>query len=108
VIRDILEQAGLDVIEACDGLEALRECRARPGQIDLVLSDVVMPKLGGGELARALALEAPNTKLIYMSGYPNRALPGGRTQDVGPVLQKPFTPEQLLDWIRDALQSKAA
>jgi signal transduction histidine kinase len=108
VIRDILEQAGLHVIEACDGLEALRECRARPGQIDLVLSDVVMPKLGGGELARALAIEAPNTKLIYMSGYPNRALPGGRTQDVGPVLQKPFTPEQLLDWIRDALQSKAA
>jgi hypothetical protein len=43
-----------------------------------------------------------------MSGYPNRALPGGRTQDLGPVLQKPFTPEQLLDWIREALQSKAA
>ena len=44
-----------------------------------------------------------------MSGYPNRPLPGGRSHhDLGPVLQKPFTPEQLLDWIREALQSKAA
>jgi len=108
VIRDILEQAGLHVIEACDGIEALRACRTHPGQVDLVLSDVVMPKLGGAELARTLAVDAPNTKVIYMSGYPNRALPGGRSHDLGPVLQKPFTPEQLLDWIRDALQSKAA
>jgi len=108
VIRDILEQAGLRVIEACDGIEALRACRANPGKVDLVLSDVVMPKLGGAELARALATDAPNTKIIYMSGYPNRALPGGRTHDLGPILQKPFTPGELIDWVRDALRSKAA
>ena len=74
----------------------------------LVLSDVVMPKLGGADLARMLAVDAPRTKVIYMSGYPNRALPGGRALDLGAVLQKPFTPRQLLDWIREALQSKAA
>jgi signal transduction histidine kinase len=108
VIRDILEGAGLEVIEACDGLEALRACRARVGTVDLVLSDVVMPKLGGAELARQLATDAPHTRIIYMSGYPNRALPGGRPQDLGPVLQKPFTPAQLLDWIREALRSSKA
>jgi CheY-like chemotaxis protein len=107
VIRDILERAGLRVIEARDGHEALAACKSHPG-IDLVLSDVVMPRLGGAELARALAVEAPSTKVIYMSGYPNRGVPGGRSQDLGPVLQKPFTPGELLDWIRGALRSKAA
>ena len=108
VIRDILEEAGLRVIEACDGIEALSACRAHPGKVDLVLSDVVMPKLGGADLARSLATDAPHTKIIYMSGYPNRPLPGGRSQEVGPVLQKPFTPVELLDWIRDALRSSNA
>jgi two-component system cell cycle sensor histidine kinase/response regulator CckA len=107
VIRDILERAGLRVIEARDGHEALAACKSHPG-IDLVLSDVVMPRLGGAELARTLAVEAPGTKVIYMSGYPNRGVPGGRSQDLGPVLQKPFTPGELLDWIRGALRSKAA
>ena len=108
VIRDILEQAGLRVMEACDGIEALCACRANPGEIDLVLSDVVMPKLGGAELARNLAIDAPRTRIIYMSGYPNRPLPGGRNPDLGTVLQKPFTPVQLLDWIRHALGSPSA
>jgi signal transduction histidine kinase len=107
VIRDILDRAGLHVIEARDGHEALAACRSHPG-IDLVLSDVVMPRLGGAELARTLAVDAPHTKVIYMSGYPNRGVPGGRSQDLGPVLQKPFTPDELLDWIRGALRSRAA
>jgi len=107
VVRDILERAGMRVIEARDGQEALTACRATPG-VDLVLSDVVMPRLSGVELARQLAIDAPGTKVIYMSGYPNRAVPGGRTQDLGPILQKPFTPGELLDCIRVALRSKAA
>jgi CheY-like chemotaxis protein len=107
VIRDILEGAGLRVIEACDGHEALDACRRHPG-IDLVLSDVVMPRLGGPELARTLAVDAPGTKVIYMSGYPHRGVPGGRGQDLGPVLQKPFTAAELLDWIRGALRTRAS
>ena len=107
VIRDILERAGLRVIEARDGHEALAACKSHPG-VDLVLSDVVMPRLGGAELARTLAVDAPGTKVIYMSGYPNRGVPGGRSQDLGPVLQKPFTPGELLGWIRGALRSNAA
>jgi CheY-like chemotaxis protein len=107
-IRDILRQAGLRVIEACDGVEALRACHAHPGQVDLVLSDLVMPKLGGVELARTLAIDAPNTRIVYMSGYPSRPLPGGRDQELGSVLQKPFTPGQLLDLIRGALRSPKA
>jgi signal transduction histidine kinase len=107
VIRDILEPAGLRVIEARDGHEAVAACRDHAG-VDLVLSDVVLPRLGGAELARSLAVHAPGTKVIYMSGYPGRGVPGGRAQDVGPVLQKPFSPAKLLDWIRDALRSKAA
>jgi len=107
VIRDILDRAGLRVIEARDGHEALAACRSHPA-VDLVLSDVVMPRLGGAELARTLAVDAPGTKVIYMSGYPSRGVPGGRSQELGPVLQKPFTPGELLDWIRGALRSRAA
>jgi len=107
VIRDILEQAGMRVIEASDGVEALRVCRAQPGQIDLVLSDVMMPRLGGAELARSLAADAPGTKIIYMSGYPGRGVSGGRAE-LGMILQKPFTPDELLERIRDALRSRAA
>jgi CheY-like chemotaxis protein len=104
-ICDILEEAGLHVIEACDGLEALHACRGHAGQVDLVLSDVVMPGLGGAELGRTLAIDAPSTKIIYMSGYPHRGLPGGRSHELGTVLQKPFTPGQLIDRVRDALRS---
>ncbi|HET9624371.1 MAG TPA: response regulator [Kofleriaceae bacterium] len=93
-ICDILKEAGLDVIEAGDGLEALHACRSCARPVDLVLSDVVMPRLGGAELARSLAVAAPATKILYMSGYPSRS---------DGVLQKPFTPGQLLSWIRDAL-----
>jgi two-component system, cell cycle sensor histidine kinase and response regulator CckA len=107
VIRDILDRAGMHVIETRDGHEALAACRSHSG-VDLVLSDVVMPRLGGAELARTLAVDAPGTKVIYMSGYPHRGVPGGRSQDLGPVLQKPFTPGELLDWIRGALRSRAA
>jgi signal transduction histidine kinase len=105
VIREILEQAGLRVIEATDGLDALRVCRAHPGEIDLVLSDLVMPRLGGADLARSLAADAPTTKVVYMSGYPGRS-PAAR--DAGPILHKPFTPGELLAWVRDALESRAA
>jgi signal transduction histidine kinase len=107
-ICDVLKDAGLQVIEACDGVEALQVCRRHSGPIDVVLSDVVMPRLGGAELARSLAVDAPSTKVIYMSGYAHRGTPGGRTRDLGSVLQKPFTPGQLLDRIRDALLSPEA
>jgi len=60
-----------------------------------------MPRLGAPSLARTLAVDAPGTKVIYMSGYPHRGVPGGRKPGpLGPVLQKPFTPGELLDWIR--------
>jgi two-component system cell cycle sensor histidine kinase/response regulator CckA len=104
-ICDILKEAGLDVIEAGDGVEALHACRTCQHPVDLVLSDVVMPRLGGAELARNLAVDAPATKVIYMSGYPGRRVPGGHADDAIRVLQKPFTPGQLLSWIRDALPS---
>jgi CheY-like chemotaxis protein len=107
-ICDVLKEAGLHVIEACDGIEALRACRGHAGQVDLVLSDMVMPKLGGTDLARRLAAFAPSTKIIYMSGNPHGGLPGIRPHELGAVLQKPFTPGQLLDRIRDALGSPEA
>jgi two-component system cell cycle sensor histidine kinase/response regulator CckA len=108
VIRDTLEQAGLRVIEASDGVEALHVCRAHPGEVDLVLSDLVMPKLNGAELAHSLAVDAPNTRIIYMSGYSDHALPGGPPQEPRAVLQKPFTPVQLIEWVRGALRSPEA
>lgn len=65
---------------------------AGPAPIDLVLSDVVMPGAGGGvDYATALAAENPGLKLIFMSGYPAEANPGGSIWELGhPLLVKPF------------------
>jgi len=66
-----------------------------------------MPKLGGAELARMLATTRRTPRSSTCPATPT-ARYGWRHADLGPVLQKPFTPRQLLDWIRDALRAKAA
>jgi CheY-like chemotaxis protein len=104
LIGDILRKAGFAVLEAQDGTEALAMCRAHPDGIDLVLSDVVMPRMSGDELSERLAAERSRARIVYMSGYPDRSVPGGRNDGTAPVLLKPFTPAQLLDWIRAAMR----
>jgi CheY-like chemotaxis protein len=101
VVRDLarrtLARAGYRVLEASDGEEALEVSRRHPGPIDLVVSDVVMPRMGGRALVARLLAERPGLRVLFMSGYPNDA---GDLREVtgaaGNFLQKPFAPSQLL------------
>ena len=104
LLRETLEEAGYTVLEAPDGGEALA-LLSRPGKtIQLILSDVVMPKMGGLDLADQVASLYPEIKMLLISGYPETAL--GQQDDTGgglPFLYKPFTPHDLTNKVRNVL-----
>src|SRR2546428_2824397 len=104
LIRQMLEMNGYTVIAACDGLEAIEICKRHEGLIHLMLSDVVMPQMGGRELAQRLATVRPDMKVLYMSGYTSNAIVHHGILDPGTLfIQKPFTPDSLARKVREVL-----
>jgi PAS domain S-box-containing protein len=104
LIRDILEGSGYTVLTASDGEEAQTVGRGHGAPIHLIVTDVVMPKMGGREAAESLAPHLPGVKVLYMSGYTNEAIVRHGVLDPGiPFLEKPFTPDALLRKVRRAL-----
>ena len=101
----VLRKNGYGVLEAGDGEEALDLLARHPGTIDLAITDVVMPVMSGHEFARRLALESPRTRVIFMSGYTDTAVHQLIVTSDIPFLQKPFTSGQLLQKVRDLLES---
>jgi two-component system, cell cycle sensor histidine kinase and response regulator CckA len=101
-LRRILEGQGYRVLEAADGVEALAVAAGHPDRIDVLLTDVVMPELGGPELAQRLLEERPAVKVVYMSGYVDRAEELLASDDA--VLQKPFAPEALTSALERAIE----
>jgi signal transduction histidine kinase/ActR/RegA family two-component response regulator len=96
VARAVLEGYGYTVLEAKDGEDALRVEAQTLRPPDLVLTDVVMPRLGGRELVTQLTARRPSVKVLYMSGYAPDALAARHELEPGAhLLQKPFTPNQL-------------
>ena len=96
--RRLLERAGFAVLEAGDGEEALRQARAHRGRLALVVTDVVMPQMGGPALAGQLAREHIDVPVLYVSGYSEEnAFPGGSAAADGHFLHKPFTVEGLME-----------
>jgi CHASE3 domain sensor protein/FixJ family two-component response regulator len=111
VIREylgsILRELGYRVVEAEDGDEALRLSQEiASGRIDLLLTDIVMPKLGGKELAYILGRRSPQTKVIFCSSYPEKlGTRNGMIDPKIPFLQKPLTTSALAHKVRDVLDS---
>jgi len=104
VTRRRLEELGYTVLLAADGAEALALAGARSEPIDLLLTDVVMPNLGGGELAQRLAALRPGLRVLYMSGYTDGAIEQHGVLAAGVMLlEKPFSGEQLLRAVRVVL-----
>ena len=93
----VLGRAGYTVLEAQDGEEALQMVRRHAGHIDLVITDVVMARVGGLELARRVAGERPGLPILLMSGYNAEEMPAD-DPTIG-FLQKPFTPNALLQTV---------
>jgi signal transduction histidine kinase/ActR/RegA family two-component response regulator len=105
LLRSILELAGHDVLEARDGVEALALFEAAEVRPRVVLTDIVMPAMGGIELGRRIGEISPETVVVYMSGFSdesvNGTLPAGAT-----FLAKPFTRQSLEDAIAVALDDR--
>jgi signal transduction histidine kinase/ActR/RegA family two-component response regulator len=102
--KTILELNGYQVLEATCGDEALSIYKSHRGQIDLILTDVVMPRMSGRELAQTLQTIRPDIKILYLSGYTDDAIVrhGLLDQEMS-FLQKPFTPDALLRKVREVL-----
>jgi len=113
LVRDLvcrtLRRAGYTVLMAEHGDEALAISRTHVGPIDLVVTDVVMPRMNGSELAGRLLLERPGLRVLFVSGYPSEALDlRGSLEQGTEYLQKPFTPAVLLDRVRGLLTTERA
>jgi DNA-binding response OmpR family regulator len=104
VIKKFLTNSGYKVLEAGHGDDALRLAQSFEGAIHLLLTDVVMPKMSGKQLAEQVRRIRPLTKILYMSGYPNEVI-----AQVGPLasgvalIEKPFTRKALLKDVRQLL-----
>ncbi len=102
--REYLRQKGYTVLDAADGNEGLQVAAEYKNPIHLLLTDVVMPNVGGQELAKRLAQERGQVKVLFMSGYPDHATwDADLPDDSAAVLQKPFTLESLARKIRALL-----
>jgi CheY-like chemotaxis protein len=97
-----LSQSGYTCLEAADGTEALRML-AGGRKVELVLTDVIMPKMGGRELAQHLARIKPELRVIFMSGYAEEPLDGGPHEMPLEFLAKPFTASVLTETVRRVL-----
>ncbi len=107
-VRDLacqfLRVKGYNVLEASSGPVALEIADQHSGPIHLLLSDMIMPKMNGGELAVKLVARRPETKVAFMTGYSeySRGDSGTAFPDA-PILQKPFSPASLVGIVRDGL-----
>jgi nitrogen-specific signal transduction histidine kinase/CheY-like chemotaxis protein len=103
-VRRALQDAGYRVVAAADGQEALEHFETDPSAIDLVLTDVVMPRMKGPELASRIAEISPETPILYMSGYvDNQALSTQLADRPDALLRKPFSAADLCERVRKSL-----
>jgi hypothetical protein len=104
--RGLLEKCGYTVLVAADPLAALDMVERHPGQIHVLLSDVVMPGMSGPDLARLAAARRPELKVLYISGYTaDAAVLDGVIQSGVAYLPKPFTPDKLARKLRKVLDA---
>ncbi len=101
VVIDLLTQLGYQVLGAANGNEALAMVERHPANIDVLITDVLMPDLAGPELAVALRSSRPNLKVIFVSGDTS-AEPS--LVEGAALLQKPFTIKMLSSKLREVLQ----
>ena len=96
--KRLLERLGFEVVTAADGEEGWEQFEANRDELVLVVSDVLMPKLGGRELIRRIQQHAPGFPFVLCSGFARDAEP-----ESGPILAKPFTPDELSQALSRAL-----
>ena len=103
--RQVLEMCGYTVLEATNGKDALAICENHPQRIDLLMTDVVMPEMGGRELAEKVSLSYPQMLVLFTSGYTDDAIVRhGVISSASSFIQKPFTTEALAQKVKDLFE----
>ena len=106
LVRDELRKLGSRVIEAKNGVEACLLATQQAGSLQLLLTDVVMPGMGGRELAQHLSVIKPDLRTLFISGYMDDVgIMAGQEEGMSSFLQKPFTPEVLARAVRNLLDT---
>jgi PAS domain S-box-containing protein len=108
LVRLALQMKGYTVLEACHGADALQICEKWSGPVDLLVTDMVMPKMGGRELARHLRERNPKLRVLFLSGYTDDALLRDGFDEGTPFLPKPFSPSDLAKKVRELLDMPRA
>ncbi len=104
LVREVLIRGGYSVLEAGDAQQAFEVAARHRGAVELLLTDLVMPGVAGDELARRMALERPDLRVLYISGYSDHVLNRkGVLMEGTRLLQKPFSPEDLLQAVEETL-----
>ena len=105
LLTQVLRGQGYTVLEAANGAEAIQVAEAHaPALIDLLLTDVVMPRMGGKEVAATITARDPHVKVLFMSGYTHGAIvQNGQLEQGIAFLHKPFTPAALIRKVREVL-----
>ncbi|HKA02275.1 MAG TPA: ATP-binding protein [Candidatus Solibacter sp.] len=107
LVKETLSRNGYEVLDAAGPLEAQKLAESHRGQIHLLITDVVMPKINGRDLAARVSRKRPNLKVLYMSGYTDGAVVNnGILRKEVAFLQKPFTPAALAEKVREVLEEK--
>ncbi len=100
----MLELRGFQVLVATDAVTAITRCRVHEGKIDVLLTDLGLPGVSGGELARSAAAVRPGMETVYVSGMPQEiAIRRGIIKRGSPFIAKPFTADQLAGMLRSVL-----
>ena len=105
IVVDLLRGHGYTVMQAADGVEAMRLAEAHAAPIDLLVTDVIMPHLSGHALAEHLLALRPGMKVLYLSANPADARERHAVPETAPMLAKPFKPDAVLRQVRAVLDS---
>ncbi|HVK01607.1 MAG TPA: response regulator, partial [Gemmatimonadales bacterium] len=108
LVRQILEDHGHAVLSARHGRDAMLTAERYERPIDLLVTDVVMPEMGGGELAEKLMARRPDLKVLYISGYTNDEVFRRGIQGAAGFLHKPFTADDFMRRVREVLEGASA
>jgi CheY-like chemotaxis protein len=104
LVHRVLHERGYQVLDGADGDSALSMLDEFGAELDLVLSDIIVPGIGAGELDQKIRQLRPDLPIVYMSGYPrDEMVERGLIDPDRPFLQKPFTGEELSDLVRREL-----
>ena len=109
IMRRMLERRGFDTLVAGDSQEAIAVCREHPGEIHILVTDLGLPGVTGGDLSQAATELRPGMRVVYISGLPKDiAVADGLIEPEALLVKKPFSTELLIEALRSVLAERAA